>query len=606
MQHQNVKSPLKFSDKIVVITGSGTGIGQAIAKKFALNGATIIIMGRRKEPLDETSHILEGVISNAGSSGKVRAFPGVDVSDEAGVNEMFKTIKQEFGKVDIIVNNAGVSGPVKTFTNANFKEFKDCVAIHLTGTFWTSIQGLQVLEPGSEIITITTFFSEESRYEQRPYRFRTPYTAAQGAKNRLAEALAWELVEKGIRSVAVNPGPVHSDRIYKTVYPKAAAEFLRIGGYPDLSSVEIEKAAAKLLPLLGEPDDIISNGVKEIATEIAKSKSTSSSKSITEIERLSKIISTMLAKIQEIAEKIQNNTAKMIVDGEFLAQDEVADMVLNLCDVKISKLINGRVIPNDRVFYPVKPVVGTSVETNTTMDVKDKVIVVTISSSTKKDINCARQMATTLNSKGVKQIIVLTGSKSNLSDFEDFHSHSIDLSNEESVRKIFNVIITKFGKIDAVVHFTGSYDYNLPLSSLTRQQWELLVDNFINTPGLITREAVNAMAPKGAAEEPIKFKGSKGVVVIVGPDSPVGKKISGTIRARSEVFRGALRPYAATVNQELADVLGSNIRLYLILAGNIEGSNPNNDKLQSSILQLISGSALNRNEAVFYIDEARN
>jgi NAD(P)-dependent dehydrogenase (short-subunit alcohol dehydrogenase family) len=606
MQHQNVKSPLKFSDKIVVITGSGTGIGQAIAKKFALNGATIIIMGRRKEPLDETSHILEGVISNAGSSGKVRAFPGVDVSDEVGVNEMFKTIKQEFGKVDIIVNNAGVSGPVKTFTNANFKEFKDCVAIHLTGTFWTSIQGLQVLEPGSEIITITTFFSEESRYEQRPYRFRTPYTAAQGAKNRLAEALAWELVEKGIRSVAVNPGPVHSDRIYKTVYPKAAAEFLRIGGYPDLSSVEIEKAAAKLLPLLGEPDDIISNGVKEIATEIAKSKSTSSSKYITEIERLSKIISAMLAKIQEIAEKIQNNTAKMIVDGEFLAQDEVADMVLNLCDVKISKLINGRVIPNDRVFYPVKPVVGTSVETNTTMDVKDKVIVVTISSSTKKDINCARQMATTLNSKGVKQIIVLIGSKPNLSDFENFHSHSIDLSNEESVRKIFNVIITKFGKIDAVVHFTGSYDYNLPLSSLTRQQWELLVDNFINTPGLITREAVNAMAPKGAAEEPIKFKGSKGVVVIVGPDSPVGKKISGAIRARSEVFRGALRPYAATVNQELADVLGSNIRLYLILAGNIEGSNPNNDKLQSSILQLISGSSLNRNEAVFYIDEARN
>jgi NAD(P)-dependent dehydrogenase (short-subunit alcohol dehydrogenase family) len=406
--------------------------------------------------------------------------------------------------------------------------------------------------------------------------------------------------------VAVNPGPVHSDRIYKTVYPKAAAEFLRIGGYPDLSSVEIEKAAAKLLPLLGESDDIISNGVKEIATEIAKSKSTSSSESIIEIERLSKMISAMLAKIQEIAEKIQNNTAKMIVDGEFLAQDEVADMVLSLSDVKISKLINGRVIPNDRVFYPVKPVVGTSVETNTPMDVKDKVIVITISSSTKKDIDCARQMATTLNSKGVKQIIILTGSKSNLSDFQDFHNHSIDLSNEESVRKIFNVITTKFGKIDAVVHFTGSYDYNLPLSSLTRQQWELLVDNFINTPGLITREAVNAMAPKEAAEEPIKFKGSNGVVVIVGPDSPVGKKISGAIRARSEVFRGALRPYAATVNQELADVLGSNIRLYLVLAGNIEGSNPDNDRLQSSILQLISGSASNRNEAVFYIDEARD
>ncbi|MFL6395263.1 MAG: SDR family NAD(P)-dependent oxidoreductase, partial [Nitrososphaeraceae archaeon] len=595
--------PLKFSDKIVVITGSGTGIGQAIAKKFALNGASIIIMGRRKEPLDETSQILEGVISSAGSSGKIRAFPGVDVSDEVEVNEMFKTIKQEFGKVDIIVNNAGVSGPVKIFTNANFKEFKDCVAIHLTGTFWTSIQGLQVLEPGGEIITITTFFTEENRYDQRPYRFRTPYTAAQGAKNRLAEALAWELVEKGIRSVAINPGPVHSDRIYRTVYPKAAAEFLRIGGYPDLSSIEIEKAAVKLLPLLGESDNIISNGIKEIATEIAKS---NNNESTIEIERLYKIISAMLVKIKEIAEKIQNNTAKMIVDGEFLAQDEVADMVLNLCDVKISRLINGKVIPNDRIFYPVKPVVGTSLETSTPMEVKDQVIVITISSSAKKDVDCVRQMAAILDSKSVKQTIILTSSKSNLPYFEGFHSHLIDLSSEESIRKIFNVIITKFGDIDAVVHFTGSYDYNLPLSSLTRQQWDLLVDNFVNTPSLITREAVNAMAPNGAAEEPIKFKGSKGIVVIVGPDSPIGKKISGAIRARSEVFRGALRPYTATVNQELADVLGSNIRLYLILAGNIEGSNPNNDKLQKSILQLISGSALKRNETVFYIDEARD
>lgn len=603
MQYQNAKPPLKFSDKIVVITGSGTGIGQAIAKKFALNGASIIIMGRRKEPLDETSQILEGVISSAGSSGKIRAFPGVDVSDEVEVNEMFKTIKQEFGKVDIIVNNAGVSGPVKIFTNANFKEFKDCVAIHLTGTFWTSIQGLQVLEPGGEIITITTFFTEENRYDQRPYRFRTPYTAAQGAKNRLAEALAWELVEKGIRSVAINPGPVHSDRIYRTVYPKAAAEFLRIGGYPDLSSIEIEKAAVKLLPLLGESDNIISNGIKEIATEIAKS---NNNESTIEIERLYKIISAMLVKIKEIAEKIQNNTAKMIVDGEFLAQDEVADMVLNLCDVKISRLINGKVIPNDRIFYPVKPVVGTSLETSTPIEVKDQVIVITISSSAKKDVDCVRQMAAILDSKSVKQTIILTSSKSNLPHFEGFHSHLIDLSSEESIRKIFNVIITKFGDIDAVVHFTGSYDYNLPLSSLTRQQWDLLVDNFVNTPGLITREAVNAMAPTGAAEEPIKFKGSKGIVVIVGPDSPIGKKISGAIRARSEVFRGALRPYTATVNQELADVLGSNIRLYLILAGNIEGSNPNNDKLQKSILQLISGSALKRNETVFYIDEARD
>jgi NAD(P)-dependent dehydrogenase (short-subunit alcohol dehydrogenase family) len=110
------------------------------------------------------------------------------------------------------------------------KEFREAVAIHLTGTYWTSVSGLSAMKRGSKIITIATFFTEENRYEQRPYRFRTPYTAAQGAKNRLAEALAWELVERDIRSIVTNPGPVHSDRIYKTVYPKAAAEFLRIGG----------------------------------------------------------------------------------------------------------------------------------------------------------------------------------------------------------------------------------------------------------------------------------------------------------------------------------------------------------------------------------------
>ena len=106
---------------------------------------------------------------------------------------------------------------------------------------------------------------------------------------------------RGIRSVATNPGPVHSDRIYKTVYPKVAAEFLRIGGYPELTSIEIEKAAIKALPLLGEPDNIITKGINEIATEIAKSNNNDESPS--EIERLYKIISGMLTTIQEIAEE---------------------------------------------------------------------------------------------------------------------------------------------------------------------------------------------------------------------------------------------------------------------------------------------------------------
>jgi NAD(P)-dependent dehydrogenase (short-subunit alcohol dehydrogenase family) len=625
-------SGLKFSDKIVVITGSGTGIGQAIAKKFAEKGASIIIMGRRKEPLDKTTEILIDIMKKVGSSGNVRSFSGVDVSDENGINEMFSNIKQEFGKVDIIVNNAGVSGPVKTFTNASFQDFKDCVAIHLTGTFWTSVQGLKVMDRGSKIITIATFFTEENKYEQRPYRFRTPYTAAQGAKNRLAEALAWELVERGIKSVATNPGPVHSDRIYKTVYPKAAAEFLRIGGYPGLDSTEVEVSATKGLDLLGESPEAFSKGIMEIAVQLSNSRSSisstpssspSSSNSTTSTSNidgdsissppltpnqddLNKTIEGMLIKIQEIAEKIQKNTSKMIVDNEFLSQEEVAEMVLTLSDDTISKLINGRIIPNDRVFYPVKPIVGTSIDDDNLHNLKEKVVVITTTSSKEKDVQRIISLANKLNEIGVKQVIILSKNSSDDTKFyKDFHSHSLDLADEEKVKRIFNTAKTKFGSIDSVIHITGEYDYSRSLSSLSREEWDVLVENFIHIPALITREAVKFMSPADAIQKPSLFKDSMGIIVILGPDSPYGKKISGLSRARSEVFRGALRPYTATVNQELSDVLGSKIKLNLVLPGNIEGIESNIENVTTSILNLIAGSSLNKNESIFYIDEGK-
>jgi NAD(P)-dependent dehydrogenase (short-subunit alcohol dehydrogenase family) len=596
-------SHLRFADKTVVITGSGTGIGQAIARKFAESGANIIIMGRRKEPLDQTSAILEQIISSSHSTGRIGVFPGVDVADESGINSMFDGIRKQFGGVDIIVNNAGVSGPVKTFTNASVKEFREAVAIHLTGTYWTSVSALSAMRRGSKIITISTFFTEENRYEQRPYRFRTPYTAAQGAKNRLAEALAWELVDRDIRSIATNPGPVHSDRIYKTVYPKAAAEFLRIGGYPGLSSLEIEKITLGALPLLGEPEDVISKGVSQVSQEICQSRAQMATDE--NIKKLSELVTGALAKMQEIAEKIQANTSKMIVDGEFLKQEDVAEMVINLCDDNISRLINGRVIPNDRVFYPVKPIVGTRVDGGTSADVTGKVIVITTSSSAKKDIERVKGIGKLAHEAGAKDVIVLAHNQEDMTEYREFHNHAIDMLDEKSVHRIFNAAKSRSGGIDSIIHFTGEYDYNAPLSSLSRKQWDTLVDNFIYIPGLITKEGVNAMAPEGATEDPIKFKGSKGTIVIVGPDAPVGKKISGLLRARADVFRGALRPYTATVNQELSDVLGSNMKLYLLLAGNGEGSEPDNSKVCRAALNLASGVALKKNEAIFYIDEAR-
>ena len=192
---------MKFENKVVLITGSGTGIGMTVAKKFVENGASVVILGRRKEPLDSTSEMLTKIINEKNSKGFVKIFSGVDVSDEKSVTEMFDALKNEGINIDVIVNNAGVSGPVTCFSHAPLEDFRSTVDIHLTGTFWTSVQALKVMKEGAKIITISTFFAEERPLEQRPYRFRGPYTASQGAKNRLVEAMSWELTEKGIVSI---------------------------------------------------------------------------------------------------------------------------------------------------------------------------------------------------------------------------------------------------------------------------------------------------------------------------------------------------------------------------------------------------------------------
>ena len=588
----------KFADKVVLVTGSGTGIGQAIAKKFAENGATIILLGRRKEPLEETKSELENIIATSGSLAKIRIFPGVDVSDEAAITNMFSTISKEIGIVDILVNNAGVSGPVKLFTNSNFSEFKECIMIHLTGTFWTTIKCIENMKKGSKIITISTFFTEENKYEQRPYRFRTPYTSAQGAKNRLAEAFAWELVPDGIESVATNPGPVHSDRIYKTVYPKAAAEFLRIGGFPGLSSTEIEKILQRLLNVLGEDQTVVDTEIVSVIQELFSEKT----KNEDHNSNLSSTLRELLSKTQEIAEKIQLNTKKMIVDKEFLSQEQVADMVVNLSSEKMSKLLNGKIVPNDRVFYPTRPIIGTYLQQNK-IDLSSKVIVVIINSSSEKNHRRAKSIADFLVNKS-KQIVVLTNDSKDLSYYKDLHSHSVNLSSETAVKKIFKVIRQKFSAIDGVVLMTGEYDYEVALNSLNRKQWDGLVEKFLFVPALITRESVISMSAEGAVNEPSLFTDSSGSGIIVGPDSPVGGKISGVVRARSEIFRGSLRPFNATVNQELRDVVKSNIRQYLLLPGNIEGGPANEAKITKMISSILSDPNCGNNQTIFYVDES--
>ncbi len=582
---------MKFENKVVLITGSGTGIGMTVAKKFVENGASVIILGRRREPLEDTSKMLNEIINERKSNGFVKIFSGVDVSDEKSVTEMFDSLKNEGINVDVVVNNAGVSGPVTCFSHAPLDDFRSTVDIHLTGTFWTSVQALKVMKEGAKIITISTFFAEERPLEQRPYRFRGPYTASQGAKNRLVEAMSWELTEKGIVSIGTNPGPVHSDRIYKTVYPKAASEFLRVSGFEELTPSEVEAANKEIVGLLGEDEETIKNGIKSAAEKLGKKEET---------------FTNLLNKVQSIAEKIQKNTSTMIADQQFLSQDQVATTVLTLSDNDQAKILNGKIIPGDRVFYPVRSHITSIPETVKQFDYSSKIAVLTIDATDEEDAKKAEEIANNIQVNGGQAICFISDKCSK--EIQDslgnkFHSHVIDFSNNEEITRWFNTAKSK-GDIEVFIHITGKVPSISKLTELSRSEWDELTNKFINTPAVVSQNAMGVFVPNGS-EDPRLFKDAKGRIVIIGPDLPYGKKIGGSERAKTEVFRGALRPFATTINQELSDVLKSNVRTFLVLAGTVDGKEPNNSRVTDAINYLISDDSKSSAEVIFCPDESR-
>jgi len=544
---------LQFQDKVALITGSGTGIGMTVAKKFVENGASVIILGRRKEPLESTSKMLQEIINEKQTNGFVKIFSGVDVSDEKAITEMFGSLQSENINVDVVVNNAGVSGPVTCFAHAPLDDFRSTVDIHLTGTFWTSVQALKVMKEGGKIITISTFFAEERPLEQRPYRFRGPYTASQGAKNRLVEAMSWELTEKGIVSIGTNPGPVHSDRIYKTVYPKAASEFLRVSGFEELSPSEVEAANKEIVGLLGEDDQTIKDGIKSAAEKLDKPETT---------------LTDLLNKVQYIAEKIQKNTSTMIPDQQFLSQDQVATTVLTLAGDEQSKILNGKIIPGDRVFYPVKSHIRSSV------------------SKTEKN-----------NLGGIPYVVTNDESDDAIQKADSIKA-GLDAEGAFSLTSDAEIKTALF------IHVTGDVPEFAKLTELTRNEWDGLVNKFINRPAQVSQNAMESFVP-GGSNDPRLFKEAYGRIIIVGPALPAGKKVGGHARAKAEVFRGALRPFATTVNQELSDVLKSNVRMFVVLPGTVDGKEPTDENLINTINYLVTEEAGSSSEVIFCPDESR-
>jgi NAD(P)-dependent dehydrogenase (short-subunit alcohol dehydrogenase family) len=127
------------SQKVAMVTGGGTGIGRSSALALAKNGYSVVITGRRKEPLDQTAADIEKL--------GVKALPVIaDVGKPGDVDMLFAKTKQTFGRLDFLFNNAGMGAPNMLLEDIPFETWKAVVDVNLTGVFLCTQAAFRIMK----------------------------------------------------------------------------------------------------------------------------------------------------------------------------------------------------------------------------------------------------------------------------------------------------------------------------------------------------------------------------------------------------------------------------------------------------------------------------
>jgi len=196
-----------LAGRMALVTGGGTGIGAAIARRFAREGATVAITGRRQELLAEVAEEI-GCTAIAG-----------DVSDEASVDRMFAELDSAFdGRLDILINNAGITGPVLGVVDMDMAAWDETIAINVRGVILCARQAIRRMRHGGSIVNMSSLMG------LRGYPMRSAYTASKFAVIGITEAMAHEVGSQGIRVNALCPGAVNGDLMQRVIAARAAKE----------------------------------------------------------------------------------------------------------------------------------------------------------------------------------------------------------------------------------------------------------------------------------------------------------------------------------------------------------------------------------------------
>lgn len=202
---------MNFQDKVVIVTGAAGGIGLATVKKFAALQAKIVLVDLKKESLDKA---VDGIQLN----GSTELFPvECDITKEDEVIQVFTQTMNKWGRVDVIVNNAGVM-MFKAIEELTLDDWMKIFNVDLFGAFFFIKHGFKNMKRGSAIVNVASIHAVMTE------PMVAPYAAAKAALLSLTRSSALEGKPKGIRVNAVLPGAVDTPMLWDNPNVKAGIE----------------------------------------------------------------------------------------------------------------------------------------------------------------------------------------------------------------------------------------------------------------------------------------------------------------------------------------------------------------------------------------------